>query len=207
MAKNVIGSKIVMEGTEEYNASRLEKAQNAEKQQAESVERIRGELKEAEDALDSIRKMVLEAINEMESGENYSGVSENGSESTNNDQKISSFGKNNKQFSVDINGRKVDYQRAANGDYIVPIDNLLVYTDFNRNNPGISSIIEIKTDDYSEIDVVTSYICEAEKEQCSYEKNRRICEAIVGKGNIVRYTMGSFDSDGKYDRQLERGKR
>lgn len=44
------------------------------------------------------------------------------------------------------------YEKSANGDIIIPVNNKLVYTDANYDSPGISKVIEIGSDIENEID-------------------------------------------------------
>ena len=136
----------------------------------------------------------------------------------------------NTYYSVEVNGREVDnlsdvlsieqhrkfmeeidnnpkskYQRSANGDYIVPIDNMLVYTDFNKTDPGISSIIVLNYDDYSDIDAITQFIYDIEKGDES-DVSREILENMFGKEYFKEYNIGMFEPNKRYDRQAKRGK-
>lgn len=104
------------------------------------------------------------------------------------------------------NHEKSKYARAANGDAIVPIYHMLVYTDFNKNDPGISKIIYFDTDDYTDIDSASSTIYDAEKGVITHEQARRIIEGIFGPWFIREYTADMFGQAQRYDRQYERGK-
>lgn len=112
-----------------------------------------------------------------------------------------------KRFMSEIDTKpKSKFRRARNGDVIVPIDNMLVYTDFMKSDPGISKIIRFETDDYTLIDAATHTVYDKERYGWSYEQARRIVEGFIGEGNLTEYTNSSFGYDKEYDRQSKRGK-
>ena len=112
-----------------------------------------------------------------------------------------------RQFMSQIDTKEASkYQRSADGDSIVPIDNLLVYTDFDKDDPGISKIIRFDTDDYTEISGMTDIILMSENGDITDEQARRIIKEICGETSVSRYDASMFGNAERYDRQAERGK-
>ena len=112
-----------------------------------------------------------------------------------------------RQFMSEIDTKpKGKFRRAENGDVIVPIDNMLVYTDFSKSDPEISKIIRFETDDYTLIDAATSTIFDQERRGLDYEQTRRIVEDFIGEGNLVSYETSDFGEAERYDRRAKRGK-
>lgn len=113
-----------------------------------------------------------------------------------------------KRFMSEIDTkRKSKFTKAKNGDAIIPIDNMLVYTDFNKKDPGISKIIYFGTDDYTKIDGATEWVHRVEKGELDYEQMRRIVEGFGIEEGIGIYSNDMFGYSERYDRQAERGKR
>ena len=139
--------------------------------------------------------------------------------------------KNDIRYPVNVDGRQVDhlgdvmdmsqhrrfmseidtkeaskYQRSADGDSIVPIDNLLIYTDFDKDDPGISKIIRLDTDDYTAIDAMSDFVYGIEKGLYNDREAFKAIEDIYSKGIFTEYDNSIFENDQRYDRQAERGK-
>ena len=112
-----------------------------------------------------------------------------------------------RQFMSKIDTKpKGKFRRAKNGNVIVPIDNMLVYTDFNKSDPGISKIIRFETDNYTLIDAATHTVDDKERYGWSYEQTRRIVEDFIGEGHFVSYETSDFGEAERYDRHAKRGK-
>ena len=91
-------------------------------------------------------------------------------------------------------------------DFIVPIENKLVYTDFDKENPGISRIIVFNSNNYTDIDGATEVLYGSEKGKYSNEQARRVIEEVFGEGFINQYYASMFRNTQRYDRPTERGK-
>ena len=112
-----------------------------------------------------------------------------------------------RQFMSEIDTKpKTKFVKASNGDRIVPIENKLVYTDFNKVDPGISKIVVFNTEDYSEIDAMSSLLLEAEKGVYDYEQAWRNAKIICGEEALNEYNNSMFGNAYRYERQFERGK-
>ncbi|MGI6072714.1 MAG: hypothetical protein ACOX75_06905 [Lachnospiraceae bacterium] len=113
-----------------------------------------------------------------------------------------------RRFMAEIdNYKKSKYQKAADGDVIIPIDNMLVFTDFNKHDPGISKIIRFNLDNYTDIDSAMQMVFDAEKGEITYEQARGIIEEVFGEETFGEYTPSMFRDFERYDRQRERGQR
>ena len=99
------------------------------------------------------------------------------------------------------------FQIASNGDIIIPVNNKLVYTDANIENPGISKVIEFYSEYETEVDVARRKIYEAEKRnESTLEDAYKIIESYYGHGFVNEYTVRNSKKNGRFDRRTERGK-
>ena len=72
----------------------------------------------------------------------------------------------------------------------IAIENKLVYTDGEWNEPSVYRVIEIKLDNETEIDLARSFIFASEDGEYSYEQARRISEIVLGADVVVRNDYG-----------------
>ena len=107
---------------------------------------------------------------------------------------------------ADYTKRNYHYEKSANGDIIIPINNKLIYTDANYESPGISKIIEIRSDVENEIDEARSWIYGAEKGEYSLADAYEVIESITGHEVVNEYNQKSSEFAGRYDRRTGRGK-
>ncbi|MGI6073004.1 MAG: hypothetical protein ACOX75_08415, partial [Lachnospiraceae bacterium] len=113
-----------------------------------------------------------------------------------------------RRFMAEIdNYKKSKYQKAADGDVIIPIDNMLVFTDFNKHDPGISNIFVFNTDNYSDIDTMSHWVSALIERGYDYEEVDTIIGRISEKGFFDRFSNSDFGNHERYDRQRERGQR
>lgn len=104
------------------------------------------------------------------------------------------------------NTPKSKHLRSSDGEYIIPIENLLVYTDYDKDDIGISGIIVFNTNDATEIATATDCIMMSERGVIDYEQARRIIEGYIGEGIVDRYSNADFGYSQKFDRGTERNK-
>lgn len=88
-------------------------------------------------------------------------------------------------------GKRYQFQRAANGDYILAINNKLVYTDGDWDNPSIVSTVEILLDDETDIDSMREVWYEYERGGFSYETAIAIGESVYQKEVFRRSDSGA----------------
>ena len=112
-----------------------------------------------------------------------------------------------RQFMSEISTKdKGKFLKDNRGDAIVPIENLLVYTDFRYNDPGVSRIVAFESEEDTGNTLNDIYhLCREEK--LDYETAIRIIRSISREKDIWEYTNENFGHDGKYDRQTARGSR
>ena len=100
-------------------------------------------------------------------------------------------------------GKSAQFPKSANGEYILAIDNKLVYTDGEFVDTHVSRIIELNVGDETLTDLARSFVYEEEGKGKSYAEIRGILESCFGEGSAKFYTL----SDGRRDaRQNGRGK-
>ena len=139
--------------------------------------------------------------------------------------------KNDIRYSITVDGRQVDhlgdvmdmaqhrrfmseidtkpkrkFAKAADGDVIVPVDNLLVYTDFKKSDPGISKIISVTTKDPYDIDGAFGIVQDLTKGGYDDEYVWKVLDRVYPEGTVARYDNYDFGEIERYDRQAERGK-
>ena len=102
-------------------------------------------------------------------------------------QKISELNQGSKSFS-----------KTANDEYMIPIENKLIFTDGNYNSPYISEVVEVLTDSATEFEVIKETIYNVEKGKLDKSEEVRTLKAMFGDGIIVSYKSGN---DGVYDWQ------
>ncbi len=98
------------------------------------------------------------------------------------------------------------YEKSANGNIIIPVNNKLVYTDTNTESVGVSKIIEFDSEFENEIDEARRIIYEVEKRKSEIEDAYEIIEETFGIGFVNESKTKSSKTHGRYDRRTERGK-
>lgn len=100
-------------------------------------------------------------------------------------------------------GKGAQFPRSANGEYILAIDNKLVYTNGKFVNTSVSRIIELYVGDETDTDSARQVIFDGEKEGADLGKIQGMVESCFGEGSILVYTR----EDGRGNaRQNGRGK-
>lgn len=100
-------------------------------------------------------------------------------------------------------GKGAQFPKSANGEYILAIDNKLVYTNGKFVNTSVSRIIELYVGDETDTDSARQVIFDGEKEGADLGKIQGMVESCFGEGSILVYTR----EDGRGNaRQNGRGK-
>lgn len=100
-------------------------------------------------------------------------------------------------------GKGAQFPKSANGEYILAIDNKLVYTDGEFVDTHVSRIIELYVGDETDTDSARQVIFDGEKEGADLGKIQGMVESCFGEGSILVYTR----EDGRGNaRQNGRGK-
>ena len=96
------------------------------------------------------------------------------------------------------------FPQTREGEYLIAVNNKIIYTDGENQTPAISKILVINTMDGSVLDEIGGIIYENER-LGGNERALQIVEDNFGKGNIVRYARGDFQSYREIKRQRKNG--
>lgn len=100
-------------------------------------------------------------------------------------------------------GKGAQFPKSANGEYILAIDNKLVYTNGKFVNTSVSRIIELNVGDETLTDYVRNFIFDEEKKGTSYAELQGAIEGSFGEGSANIFTLADERGDA---RQNGRGK-
>ena len=95
----------------------------------------------------------------------------------------------------EINQGSQAFQKNSIDEYMLPIENKIVFTDGNYETPYISEIIEVLTDSQTEFEAIKERIFDVEKGKSSKQDAVRYVQNVYGKGCVITYTSGN---DGVY---------
>lgn len=90
----------------------------------------------------------------------------------------------------EINQGSQAFRKDADGNYMLPIENKIVFTDGNYDAPEIIKIVEFMSDSETNISNARRLIYRAEKGESSYEETRQILEDLFGYGFVYQYNIG-----------------
>lgn len=96
----------------------------------------------------------------------------------------------------EINQGSRAFQKTTNDEYMLQIENKIVFTDGNYEAPYISEIIEVLTDSQTEFEAIKERIFDVEKGKSSKQDAVRYVQNVYGKGCVITYTSGN---DGVYE--------
>lgn len=91
-------------------------------------------------------------------------------------QKISEINQNSKAFT-----------KTANGEYMLPINNKIVFTNGDYNLPYISKVIEVMTDSTTDFENIKRMVFIFETGKSRYNEAKRIVEISFGQGSVLQY--------------------
>lgn len=100
-------------------------------------------------------------------------------------------------------GKSAQFPKSAKGEYILAIDNKLVYTDGEFVDTHVSQIIELTLANETITDMARGLIFEYEQEGIDGAELQGIIESVFGEGCIKTYSRQDSRGDG---RQNGRGK-
>lgn len=100
-------------------------------------------------------------------------------------------------------GKSAQFPKSVKGEYILAIDNKLVYTDGDYIDARISQIIELNVGDETDTDLARWIVFDCEKKGADLDEIQRIVEGCFGKGSITVDIPGNEQGNG---RQNGRGK-
>lgn len=91
----------------------------------------------------------------------------------------------------EINQGSKAFAKNQSGEYMLPIENKIVFTDGDYNMPEITRIIEVVTDSSTRFEDIKEIVSDVEKGRSSVREATQIMEDFFGKGYILQYEGGS----------------
>lgn len=95
----------------------------------------------------------------------------------------------------EINQGSQAFQKNSIDEYMLQIENKIVFTDGNYESPYISEIVEVMTESQTEFEAIKERIFDVEKGKSSKQDAVRYVQNVYGKGCVITYTSGN---DGVY---------
>lgn len=90
----------------------------------------------------------------------------------------------------EINQGSKAFKKNADGEYMLPIENKIVFTDGNYDYPEITKIIEFMSESQTEISEARRVIYSVEKGESSFKASLRALENLFGQGFVYEYHSG-----------------
>ncbi len=84
------------------------------------------------------------------------------------------------------NNKYRTFKKSAEGDYIFPVENKLIYSDADYDYPKIKTVITFETDDENLIDYARECFYEGETYGRRFEDTKEIAEIVLGEGTVKR---------------------
>ena len=82
-------------------------------------------------------------------------------------------------------GKKAQFPKSVSGEYILAIDNKLVYTDGRFVKPSVSRIVELYVGDETVTDMARQMIFVGEKKGTDFDGIQELVESCFGEGSIL----------------------
>lgn len=80
------------------------------------------------------------------------------------------------------------FEKNTKGEYMLPIENKIVFTDGDYNSPYITRIIEVMSDYATDFEDIRSAIYDEERGKSSHKESALYVENIAGKKGVYAYT-------------------
>lgn len=87
----------------------------------------------------------------------------------------------------EINQGSKAFKKNADGEYMLPIENKIVFTNGDYGYPEITKIIEFMSESQTSVVNARKVIYSVEKGESSYETSRRALENLYGQGFVYEY--------------------
>lgn len=99
------------------------------------------------------------------------------------------------------------FEKNTKGEYMLPIENKIVFTDGDYNSPYITRIIEVMSDYATDFEDIRRRIYDAERGKSSYEKSALSVERYYGKRSVYEYRSNADSAYEWVTRRRKRGNR
>ena len=90
----------------------------------------------------------------------------------------------------EINQGSEAFSKNSAGEYMLPIENKIVFTDGNYDSPYVREIVEVLTEYQTEFEDIKRCIYNVEKGESSKQDEARFVYLTYGKGRIITYKSG-----------------
>lgn len=90
----------------------------------------------------------------------------------------------------EINQGSEAFEKNSDDEYMIPIENKIVFTNGNYDSPYIREIIEVMTDSATVFEVIKETIYNVEKGKFDKSEEVRTLKAMFGDGIVVSYKSG-----------------
>lgn len=87
----------------------------------------------------------------------------------------------------EINQGSNAFKKNADGEYMLSIENKIVFTDGNYNYPTITKVIELMSDAQTDIYDIRKVIFDVEKGESSYKESARTVQLLYGNRFVIQY--------------------
>ncbi len=91
----------------------------------------------------------------------------------------------------EINQGSQAFQKNSIDEYMLPIENKIVFTDGNYETPYISEIVEVLTDSQTEFETIKERIFNVEKGKSSKQDAVRTIKKMFGDGIVITHRSGN----------------
>ncbi len=104
----------------------------------------------------------------------------------------------------EINQGSNAFEKNVDGEYMLPIENKIVFTDGDYNSPYITRIIEVMSDYATDFEDIRRRIYDAERNKSSHKESALLIKDIYGERSVYEYAS---NVDGAYEWVTGRRKR
>lgn len=91
----------------------------------------------------------------------------------------------------EINQGSEAFSKNSADEYMIPIENKIIFTDGNYDSPYVREIVEVLTDNQTDFDDIRECIYSVEKGESEKQDAARYVQNTFGKGCIVSYKSGN----------------
>lgn len=91
----------------------------------------------------------------------------------------------------EINQGSEAFEQNADGEYMLPIENKIVFTDGDYDAPYVSKVVEVMTDSATRFEFAKEEIFNVEKGRQGLRETGEFIETVLGEGCVVKYKNNS----------------
>ncbi len=91
----------------------------------------------------------------------------------------------------EINQGSKAFDQSSQGEYMLPINNKIVFTNGDYNSPYISRVIEVMVDSMTEFETIRKLVYEVEKGKSGKQTAVQAIELSFGQGRVYQYNSSN----------------